>query len=373
MTTEKKSAQSGGLIVLFIKLLPKLGALFSKIFTVLIKVLKGGKIAMAGATFASYSLIFNWKFALTIMVGIFIHELGHIRAMKAYGMKTKGVYFLPFLGAAAVAEEDFPDRKAETVIGLWGPVYGLITTMIAFAIYAQTGSPLAAGIAAWLGTLNLFNLLPIKPLDGGRILVPIALSISPRFGLSVMAFGMVLAVYILLKFHMSLFGLLLIIGFFEFLGERRRQPDIEIFRKNLITVLVKELNDPMPPPFRVVTEENILAFLMGIKERSDPETFDDFTFIAALKAGNIGWLQKGCAPEILRTWIEQEGSCEQVVRKVLNRTFQPPQTPRTAPIPFKDVAIVAAGSLITFGLLATITYLSGIDPASQAAFKVFSE
>lgn len=372
MTTDKKPIQ-GGFIVLLVKLLPKLGTLLSKIFTVLIKVLKGGKFVMAGTTFASYVLIFNWKFALTLMAGIFIHELGHIRAMKAYGMKTKGVYFLPFLGAAAVAEEDFLDRKAETVIGLWGPVYGLITAMIAFAIYAQTGSPLAAGIAAWLGVVNLFNLLPIKPLDGGRILVPIALSVSPRFGLSVMVFGMFLAVYILLKFHMSLFGLFLIVGFFEFLGERRRLPDIKTFRKNLIIVLVRELNDPMPPIFRVATEENILAFLMALKEKAAPEAFDFFTFDVALKAGNMGWLQKGCSPEILKTWIEQEGSCEQVVRKVLDGTFQPPQTQRTAPIPLKDVAVVATGSLITFGLLAAITYFSGIDPASQAAFKVFSE
>jgi Zn-dependent protease len=156
----KKPSSSIRWFILF-KLLPKMGTLLPKIFSTLLKLLKafkGFKFGMAAATFGSYAWMFSWQFALLIMGSVFLHELGHIRAMKAYGMKTRGVYFLPFMGAAAVTEEDFPSRKAEAVIAIWGPLWGLMLSMIFFDIYAWTDNPLMAGVATWCAMVNLFNL-----------------------------------------------------------------------------------------------------------------------------------------------------------------------------------------------------------------------
>ncbi len=84
-------------------------------------VVKAGKLLLALASFAAYAFLFTWQFAAIILGMLVIHEYGHLRCMKHYGMRTRGIYLIPLLGAAAVAEDNFPSRRAEATIALAGP------------------------------------------------------------------------------------------------------------------------------------------------------------------------------------------------------------------------------------------------------------
>ncbi len=71
----------------------------------LLKSAKAVKVALAGASFASYSYLTDWKFAIIILISLVFHEYGHLKAMKKFGLKTKGIYLIPFVGGAAVQAE----------------------------------------------------------------------------------------------------------------------------------------------------------------------------------------------------------------------------------------------------------------------------
>ena len=102
----------------------KLGAKVVQVLAKLVKGLKVGKVGLAGASLASYAYMFTWEFAAMIIFMLFVHESGHIWAMKRCGVKTKGIYFLPFVGGVAVADEEFPSRGAEVFIAIMGPIWG---------------------------------------------------------------------------------------------------------------------------------------------------------------------------------------------------------------------------------------------------------
>ena len=97
-----------GLLVLLAKLGAKFGA---KAIPFLLKIGKLSKLSWIGSL-GVYAVIFNWKFALMLIGSLFVHEYGHVWAMKREGMAVKGMYFIPFLGAAAVGAGQFPSRAA---------------------------------------------------------------------------------------------------------------------------------------------------------------------------------------------------------------------------------------------------------------------
>ncbi len=113
----------------------------------------------------SFGLLFATGFVLLILV----HELGHSFAMKYYGLSASPPIFIPFMGALINLRQ--PPRNAweEAVVGIGGPVLGTVGAVFCHAMYLMTGAELLL-LLAWFGyLLNLFNLLPVPPLDGGRI------------------------------------------------------------------------------------------------------------------------------------------------------------------------------------------------------------
>lgn len=216
MTKEKISVGSiAAIIKVTLKILPKL----------ISGLLKSGKVVQVGSAVVSmgaWSLMFSWQFALLIMLLLIVHESGHVWAMKRTGMKTKGIYFVPFLGGAAVADDMFPSRRAEVFVAIMGPIWGLVMSVIALILWYSLGWPHFAAAAAWMAMVNLFNLLPINPLDGGRILKSITFSINSSLGLVFLAIGLVVATFIVFYMHLWLFCLLIVIGGLEFGFEWRR-------------------------------------------------------------------------------------------------------------------------------------------------------
>ncbi|MBI5654984.1 site-2 protease family protein [Candidatus Uhrbacteria bacterium] len=207
--SEKKT--SIGFFALSAKLAIKFGA---KAIPALLKLAKFSKLSWIGSL-GIYAVIFNWKFALMLIGSLFVHEYGHVWAMRREGVAVRGMYFIPFLGAAAVADSQFPSRAAEVRIALMGPLWGLTLAVATLGLYSVTQEPLLAAIAGWMALVNLFNLLPIMPLDGGRVFRNIAMSFSGWIGVALFVVSCLLAVWLSIKLGLSLILFVLAIGFGE--------------------------------------------------------------------------------------------------------------------------------------------------------------
>jgi Zn-dependent protease len=190
-------------------------------------VVKAGKLVLALASFAAYAFLFTWQFAVVIVGMLVIHECGHLRCMKHYGMKTRGIYLIPLLGAAAVAEDNFPSRKAETTIALAGPVTGAVLAGGTGMVYFATGNGAFAAAAAWMALINLFNLLPVVPLDGGRVVKSITCSIGSRVGLVAVIAGMLLGAVLAATADLWIFVIVIPLGLLDYLYDRRQDKQAE--------------------------------------------------------------------------------------------------------------------------------------------------
>jgi Zn-dependent protease len=204
-------------------LFAKLGGKLISVGTKLLKGLKFTKVGLAAASLAGYAAVYNWKFGLLLMIAIGFHESGHVWAMKKMGIKTKGFYFLPFIGGAAIAEEEYKTYGENAFIAIMGPVWGALLAGICAVVYYVTGVPMLAAAAAWMATLNIFNLLPITPLDGGQLMRSIAFSINKTLGVVFLVLSMALGIFIMLKLKVGLFALILAVGGLELFLELRRR------------------------------------------------------------------------------------------------------------------------------------------------------
>jgi Zn-dependent protease len=192
-----------------------------------LKSLKILKVALLGGSMLAYSYLFTWEFAVILLAAIIFHEYGHITGMKKCAMKTKGIYLIPFFGGAAVPDEQFKNRRDETFVALYGPFYGFLL-LLPFLFYGIIfESPLAVGLASFMALINLFNLLPINPLDGGRVVKSIAFSLNTKFGLFTMVLGILLALAAVYFFKIWLLIFIIIIGglelFFEWTAFKKSQ------------------------------------------------------------------------------------------------------------------------------------------------------
>jgi Zn-dependent protease len=183
---------------------------------------KAGKLVLALASFAAYAFLFTWEFAVIILGMLVIHEYGHLRCMKHYGMKTRGIYLVPLIGAAAVAEDNFPSRRAEATIALAGPLTGAALAAGTGLLYFATHNGAFAAAAAWMALVNLFNLLPVVPLDGGRVVKSITCSIGSRMGLAAVIAGMLLGAVLAVTADLWIFVVLIPLGLLDYLYDRRQ-------------------------------------------------------------------------------------------------------------------------------------------------------
>lgn len=132
------------------------------------------KIGLAVAAFAWTAFASSWQFALLLLATIGFHEQGHVWAMRSCGVKTPGFFFLPSLGGVAVSADQVKMQREQVWIVLMGPVWGFSLAFGIFCGYLVTGAPALAASAGFMAFVNLFNLLPVNPLDGGRLLVAAA-------------------------------------------------------------------------------------------------------------------------------------------------------------------------------------------------------
>jgi Zn-dependent protease len=122
----------------------------------------------------AYSLIWGWKFALGFVLLLLVHELGHVIQLRREGIEASAPMFIPFLGAVVAAKSMGDDAAAEARVGLAGPVLGSVATLVPLGIWLATGEEFWQALAFVGFFLNLFNLLPVLPLDGGRAMAALS-------------------------------------------------------------------------------------------------------------------------------------------------------------------------------------------------------
>ena len=127
----------------------------------------------------AYALLFPVWFAVGFVVLIWVHEMGHVLQLKREGIKASAPMFIPFLGAFVAMKEMPKNALAEARVGLAGPVLGTLGGLAVLGLYAWTQNPLFLGLAYFNFFINLINLAPMLPLDGGRAMG----AMSPVFSL----------------------------------------------------------------------------------------------------------------------------------------------------------------------------------------------
>jgi Zn-dependent protease len=158
----------GSVLAALVALVAKFGVAIKALLVALpnLKLLVTAGTALVSV--AAYSLFFGWWFAAGFVALLFVHEMGHVIALRREGIKASAPMFIPFMGAAIFSRSLGDNALAEARVGLAGPVLGSIGAAAVAVVGELTGSSLLIALAYFGFFINLFNLLPVIPLDGGR-------------------------------------------------------------------------------------------------------------------------------------------------------------------------------------------------------------
>ena len=144
-----------------------------KALLVLLGGLKFGKVLLTGGTMAlsivAYAWVFGWWYAVGFVLLIFVHEMGHYVAARRRGLDVGAPTFIPFVGAWIAMKELPHDAEVEAYVGLAGPLVGTLGALACFYLAREFSSPLLLALAYAGFFLNLLNLIPLSPFDGGRV------------------------------------------------------------------------------------------------------------------------------------------------------------------------------------------------------------
>jgi Zn-dependent protease len=137
-----------------------------------LKLLTTGGTALVSV--AAYSLFFGWTFAFGFVLLLFVHEMGHVIQLRREGVKASAPMFIPFFGAVVMAKSLGENALAEARVGLAGPILGTAGAAACLVIAEATNSDFFRALAYIGFFLNLINLVPLVPFDGGRAMAAMA-------------------------------------------------------------------------------------------------------------------------------------------------------------------------------------------------------
>jgi len=157
-----------------------------KFFPILLKT--GGTMALSLWLYAAH---WGVAFAAGFVGLLLVHECGHLLAARRVGLKVGAPVFIPFMGAFIALKEAPRNAWIEAQVGLGGPLLGSLGAALCYAVHLATGEPFWAALAYTGFLLNLFNLIPIGFLDGGRV----ATALSPWLWVVGLVLGLALAIY----------------------------------------------------------------------------------------------------------------------------------------------------------------------------------
>ena len=116
----------------------------------------------------AYAWLWGWQFGAGFVALILVHEMGHVVALRRMGIRAGAPTFIPFLGAFVQMRQAPKSAWHEAVSGIAGPMFGAAAAAVCWWWGDVTGSGLLHALAFTGFFLNLFNLIPMVPLDGGR-------------------------------------------------------------------------------------------------------------------------------------------------------------------------------------------------------------
>ena len=177
----------------------------------------GVAVATGIVSLATFGFAFGWLIAPLLVAALLVHEFGHLLAYRLIGQPWGRLVFLPFLGAIAVPRLAFATQAQSVFAALMGPALSVVVPLSA-ALYVWAGGPgpelpLLIGIVA--SALNLFNLLPVEPLDGGVVLRSVLARILgswARFGMIAIGIAIAIAGWQLQQVLLVIFGGLAVVA-----------------------------------------------------------------------------------------------------------------------------------------------------------------
>ncbi len=165
--------------------------------------------------FGVYWNQWGWPFALGFVLSIYIHEMGHVSALKHYGIEASAPLFIPFVGALIRIKQAMPNPIQDARVGLAGPFWGLGAAVVSFGLYYYTRQEIFLAIGHTGAWINLFNLMPFWQLDGGRGMK--SMDRTQRY-LAIAAIGLAL-------YFSQVLLLFFLLGFALFQALRKEVPD----------------------------------------------------------------------------------------------------------------------------------------------------
>jgi Zn-dependent protease len=198
-TWKKRLSAFGPLGLLLVFVLGKL-----KLIVPLLKFTKLGTLVSMLVAVWAYALYWGLPFAVGFVLLIFVHEAGHAVVMRRLGLPAGAPVFIPFVGAV-IAMKSLPrDAYVEALVGIGGPVLGSVGALGCLIVAWATGSLFWYSLASTGFLLNLFNLIPISPLDGGRVV-----GVISRW---LWAVGYAVGIVVFLATHSPMLLLILLLG-----------------------------------------------------------------------------------------------------------------------------------------------------------------
>jgi Zn-dependent protease len=177
---------------------------------IVFKLAQGGKILLtAGTMLASiwfYSLLFGWKLAVGFVICIFVHEMGHVFVAWTQGIPVSAPIFIPGMGALILQKRSGGSAWRNALIGIGGPLFGGLASAACYGFYLATDNKLFLALAFIGFLMNLFNMIPMYPLDGGWITG----AVSPYIWIAGLA--MLLAMAVTGRLHNPFIYLLIIMS-----------------------------------------------------------------------------------------------------------------------------------------------------------------
>jgi len=155
----------------------------TKLLLLLLSGAKLGKVALTGGSMLLslivYAFVFGWRYAAGFIALLFVHEMGHYIAARRRGLDVGAPTFIPFVGAWIELKQLPHDAETEAFVGLGGPLLGSVGALACYFIARSYDATWLLAVAYAGFFLNLFNLIPLSPFDGGRITAVL----SPRIWL----------------------------------------------------------------------------------------------------------------------------------------------------------------------------------------------
>ncbi|HWY18818.1 MAG TPA: site-2 protease family protein [Solirubrobacteraceae bacterium] len=195
----------GGMVAAIVALIAKFFAAIKGLLLLLPKVKLLTTTGTALVSVAAYSLFFGWEFAAGFVLLLFVHEMGHVIQLRREGVPASAPMFIPGFGAVVMMKSLPDDALAEARVGLAGPILGTLGAAVCLAIAEALNSDLLRALAYVAFFLNLINLIPVVPFDGGRAMAAMApwmwfLGLSALVALLLISGNPFLLIFLLLGF-----------------------------------------------------------------------------------------------------------------------------------------------------------------------------